>query len=130
MGSPSRLAELRNRCRYRLKADAVFAWATLEDGLLVGDGITRDIGLAGAFISASDCPPIGTKVELEVALYPGTGLKRPKVRVLIESTVVRVERSVACEGFAVMSHDLWFAISRGKRKALCVAGGRASASRT
>jgi hypothetical protein len=110
----SRRSELRRWSRYRLEADAVFAWANPNHGVLLGDGVTRDIGLAGAFISATSCPPIGAKVELDVVLYSRTGRKDLKVRVLIDSTVIRVEHSIAGDGFAIANHEFCFATTRGK----------------
>jgi PilZ domain len=97
--------ELRNRVRYRLSADAVFAWEGAQHNRLQGKGITRDISLAGAFIFTSTCPPLGTTVELDVFLSPPSGTAGKNVRIRTEATVIRVEHSAPFEGFAAVSQD-------------------------
>src|SRR5271165_7661615 len=62
--------ELRNRVRYRLSADAVFAWEGAQHGRLVGEGVTRDISLSGAFVFTRTCPPVGATLELDIFLTP------------------------------------------------------------
>jgi hypothetical protein len=95
--------ELRNRVRYRLSADAVFTW----DGpsqRLQGEGITRDISVAGAFIFTRTCPPVGATVELEVFLS-STPTKVKMVQIKTIAKVIRVEHSEKVEGFAAVSQD-------------------------
>jgi hypothetical protein len=97
--------ELRKRLRYRLSADAVFAWENALHGRLLGEGVTRDISLAGAFIFTRTCPPVGATLELDVFLSPTPGSKGRRVRIQTEATVVRIEHSAAVEGFAAVSKD-------------------------
>jgi len=97
--------ELRNRVRYRLSADAVFAWEGAQRGRLLGEGLTRDISLAGAFIFTLTCPPVGATVQLDVFLSPATDATGKTVRIKTEATVVRVEHSGGLEGFAAISQD-------------------------
>jgi PilZ domain len=100
---PNRM-ELRNKIRYRLSADAVFAWEGAQHNRLQGKGITRDISLAGTFICTPTSPPVGTKVVLEIFLAPSSGTGK-KVRIRTEAKVIRVEHSATPEGFAAISRD-------------------------
>src|ERR1700693_935556 len=97
--------ELRNRIRYRLSADAVFAWEGAQHDRLLGAGLTRDISLMGAFVFTLTCPPVGATVHLDVFLVPTTGASRKTVRIKTEATVIRVEHSAGSEGFAAVSQD-------------------------
>ena len=97
--------ELRNRVRYRLSADAVFAWEGAQHDRFLGEGLTRDISLAGAFIFTLTCPPVGATVQLDVLLSPTTSAPGKSVRIKAEAKVVRVEHSDALEGFAAISQD-------------------------
>jgi hypothetical protein len=97
--------ELRNRVRYRLSADAVFAWEGVQHVRLLGEGVTRDISLAGAFIFTRTCPPVGASLELDIFLYPPPGSEGRTVRIKTEARVSRVEHSAAAEGFAAVSQD-------------------------
>src|SRR5580698_4543127 len=73
--------ELRNRVRYRLAGDAVFAWEGSQKCRLQGEGVTRDISVAGAFIYTRTCPPVGTAVELDIFLSPAPGNGGRTVRI-------------------------------------------------
>jgi hypothetical protein len=97
--------ELRNRVRYRLSADAIFAWEGAQHGRLLGKGVTRDISLTGAFIFTSTCPPVGATVELDVFLYPVSGAVGKRVQIRTKAKVIRVEHSAETEGFAAVSQD-------------------------
>ena len=111
--------ELRNRVRYRLSADAVFAWEGAQHGRFLGEGLTRDISLAGAFIFTLTCPPVGATVHLDVYLSPTTGATRKTVRIKTEARVVRVEHSAAIEGFAAVSQDFTL-LFKSNGNAFCV----------
>ena len=82
--------------RYRLHAGVVFHW--LDSGGLSREsrGYTRDISPRGTFVFASDCPPKGTPVALEIALPTFTGYPRP-LRIRADGCVLRVE-AVATKG--------------------------------
>jgi hypothetical protein len=98
--------ELRNRVRYRLSADAVFAWEGAQRARLLGEGITRDISLTGAFVFTPTSPPVGTTVQLDVFLSSRAfGASERRVRIKTEATVIRVDHSAASEGFAAVSQD-------------------------
>jgi PilZ domain len=113
--------ELRNRVRYRLSADAVFAWEGAKDARLLGDGITRDISITGAFVFTTTSPPVGTIVHLDVFLSSrqGRGPER-SVRIETEAEVVRVEHSAMAEGFAAVSRDFRLMFDRDRRNSVCV----------
>lgn len=115
--------ELRNRFRYRLSADAMFAWEGPEEGLFLGEGLIRDISLSGAFILSLACPPVGAQVQLDVCLDPKPLFGRQKIRILSDATVVRVEQSSKCEGFATTTDDLTLVFNAGARNEFCVSGG-------
>src|SRR5271166_1015380 len=85
--------ELRNRVRYRLSAAAVFAWEGPQHGRLLGEGVTRDISLTGAFVFTRTCPPVGATLELDVFLSPTPGNGGRTVRIKTEARVIRVEHS-------------------------------------
>jgi hypothetical protein len=112
--------ELRNRVRYRLSADAVFAWEGAQQTRLLGGGVTRDISVAGAFVFTSTCPPVGATIELDVFLSPAIGSAKKGVRIKTEATVIRVEHSAVAEGFAVVSQDLTLLFDSGQGNAVSV----------
>jgi hypothetical protein len=112
--------ELRNRVRYRLSADAVFAWQGAGHGRFLGEGLTRDISLTGAFIFTLTCPPVGATVQLDVFLCPTLGNSWKTVRIKTEATVIRVDHSAASEGFAAVSQDFNLLFESNKGDAVCV----------
>jgi len=112
--------ELRNRVRYRLSADAIFAWGSAQHGRLLGEGVTRDISLAGAFIFTRTCPPVGATLELDIFLSPAPGSRGKTVRIKTEAKVIRVEHSEVAEGFAATSQDFTLLFDGNKRNAFCV----------
>jgi PilZ domain len=105
VSSQSPTMELRSRVRYRLSADAAFAWEGPQRHRLVGEGVTRDISVSGAFIFTRTCPPVGARVDLEIFLTPAPGSSRKSVQIKTEARVIRVEHSVGIEGFAAVSQD-------------------------
>lgn len=110
--------ELRNRVRYRLSADAVFTWEGPQHRL-VGEGVTRDISVAGAFIFTRTCPPVGARVELEIFLSRAHGNSGKGVQIKTEARVVRVEHS-ATEGFAAVSEDFTLLFDPRGPKEFCI----------
>ena len=113
--------ELRNRVRYRLSADAVFAWEGAARDRLLGEGITRDISITGAFVFTATSPPVGTTVHLDVFLssHPRRGPAK-RVRIETEAEVIRVEHSAVAEGFAAVSRDFKLMFGGDQRKGLCI----------
>jgi PilZ domain-containing protein len=103
--------ELRQRVRYSLRANAVFSWEGAKRTRLLGEGVTRDISLTGAFILTLTSPPVGTAIRLEVFLLPLESGAR-SVRMKTEATVLRVEHANGGEGFAVAIENI--ALVEGK----------------
>ena len=64
----SRTIELRKNYRYRLSAPVFFYWATPNGPPESGDGMTRDINTAGAYISSMELPPVGARVQMDIML--------------------------------------------------------------
>jgi PilZ domain len=114
--------ELRNRVRYRLSADAVFAWEGPHSNQLLGEGVTRDISVAGAFIFTRTCPPVGARVDLEIFLSPAPGSGRRTVQIKTEARVIRVEHDGPAEGFAAVSQDFTLLFDRNTRREFGVSG--------
>lgn len=97
--------EQRNKVRYRLSADAVFAWNGPFSKRLRAAGVTRDLNISGAFIFTRSCPPVGASLHLDVFLSPHTPSRGRSVLIQAEVTVIRVEHHAACEGFAAVTQD-------------------------
>jgi hypothetical protein len=97
--------ERRTQDRYLLSARAVFSWEGPEQKRFEGDGVTRDISIAGAFILTRSCPPTHSTVQVELFLPPFHGTVAT-VRMRAEARVLRVEYGPPGEqqsGFAVDS---------------------------
>jgi len=118
------LVELRKRIRYRLSADAVFAWEGAQRGRLVGEGVTRDISLTGAFVFTRTCPPVGATLELDIHLSSASGSGGRTVRIKTEATVIRVEHSAAAEGFAAVSQDFTLLFNSNTRSAFSISSAQ------
>jgi hypothetical protein len=114
--------ELRNRVRYRLSADAVFSWEGPNGIRLSGEGVTRDISVAGAFIFTRMCPPVGATLDLEIFLTSFSGGRGRTVQITTEARVIRVEHSGNVEGFAAVSRDLTLLFDSKTRRAFGVSG--------
>lgn len=110
--------ELRSRVRYRLAADAVFTWEGPHQRLL-GEGVTRDISVAGAFVFTRTCPPVGAKIELQIYLSRASENNGKAVQIKTEARVIRVEHSAA-EGFAAVSEDFTLLFDLKGRNEFCI----------
>ena len=102
--------EHRKNIRYPLGARVVFSWEGPKQNRLQGEGQTRDVSLAGAFIFSLTCPPVGTTARLDLFLPPLSGTV-PVARIKGEARVVRIEHIATREeqsGFAVASEGFWF----------------------
>lgn len=103
--------------RYRLSAEAVFSWEGPQQGRLVGQGVTRDISVAGAFIFTRTTPPVGATVELEIYFSSPVGTEGRSVQIKTNAKVIRVDHEVSCEGFAAISRDFTLLFNRDTRNA-------------
>src|ERR1700688_2970979 len=94
--------EARACVRYRFGIPAVFSWDTLAGGRLTGEGITRDLGVGGAYILTPTCPPPQAVILLEVFLTaPKTGRF---LKIATEGRVLRVDHDRKQCGFAVAAN--------------------------
>lgn len=89
------IQERRGSARYSLWLPVVFQ--SSESGQNTYGGFTRDVSSAGAFIVASQCPPAGAQVVLQVVVPVHAGT------VMLEcmGQVTRVQSEQGCSGFAV-----------------------------
>jgi hypothetical protein len=97
--------ERRTQVRFLLSARAVFSWEGPEQKRIQGEGVTRDISLAGAFILTLSCPPAHAAVQVDLFLPP---FRRTvaTARIRARARVLRVEQASSDEqqsGFAVNS---------------------------
>lgn len=83
------LAERRARIRYRMNASVLFRWNDPSDGLHQGEGVTRDMSVAGAFILTTTCPPPNATVQVEVHLHLSDGSSKALMKA--DMVVLRVE---------------------------------------
>lgn len=107
---------LRKAVRYGLYAPVKFSWKGPYRSRLWGEGMSRDVSVAGAFILTPTCPPVGTALQLEISLPPLHG-PTPTVRLKGKARVLRIERAAEGEaqsGFAVVSQG--FAMEESGRK--------------
>jgi hypothetical protein len=94
--------ERRKSIRYRVSAPALFYWKSGRGNRLRGEGITRDISVAGAYIISATCPPTDLPIDLEIILPCGLTWKQ---RIKAKTRVLRVEHGVrgrARSGFSAM----------------------------
>jgi PilZ domain len=98
---------LRRATRYHLAVPVLFKWENRAGDLFQGEGVTRDISVAGAFILTSDCPSPGIVLTVEVFL-PQLRKRGQSIRMVTEGRVVRTENPVpgqSQDGFAVVGKD-------------------------
>jgi len=99
------LMERRQDVRYRLTVPVVFSWESSKGKRLQGEGTTRDLSVAGAFVYTSTCPAPDTNVFMDV-LLPPLQQTAPAVTMQMEARVLRVEHpaeGTGRSGFAVAS---------------------------
>jgi hypothetical protein len=94
---------LRQATRYTLSCPAQYQWLS-SDGLEQnGAGVTRDLGVSGAFIRGDRSPAVGTQIDLSIAL-PNCEDTRYGMRLRGMGKVLRVEQDSDAQpgGFAVL----------------------------
>jgi len=97
MGAP---LEQRKATRYRLHAPAFYWWESADGTLQEAQGVTRDISDRGVFITATQLPPAGVRVEIDVHL-PSVSSAARSAQLHGEGTVLRSSGAEASEsGFA------------------------------
>ena len=102
----ARIIELRKNYRYHLSAPVFYYWAALNGPSESGDGMTRDIDTAGAYIKSIELPPVGALVQVDIML-PTLWVGGPGAHLIGEGVVLRREPtnpkapSTSQSGFAV-----------------------------
>ena len=90
----------------RFPVDAPIAFWWVDNGIMKrGEGQTRDISEAGAFVFSNMCPPAGSEIGFRILLPIVPGFEH-KTRVEADGQVLRVERAPGREeyrGFAVLT---------------------------
>jgi hypothetical protein len=91
--------ERRSPARFRLLFPVVFHWNE-ESKEYSGVGYTRNIGLGGIYIVTSYCPPVGSRIRIDVVV---PAFDRSPKEILFRHTgqVVRIQPTEALLGFAV-----------------------------
>jgi hypothetical protein len=84
--------ERRKGVRYRMNASVMFRWRGSDNGDYQGEGVTRDMSVAGVFVLTSTCPPPNSVVQMEVFLPLSEGGSRALMKA--DMTVLRVEHDV------------------------------------
>jgi len=87
-----------------MNASVMFRWSGPGDGHYQGEGVTRDMSVAGAFVLTSTCLPPNSMVHVEVFLPLSDGVSKALMKA--EMTVLRVEHDIAGNkgsGFSAVS---------------------------
>jgi hypothetical protein len=95
--------ERRDNLRFRLRAEVVFSWESSQGKRFQGEGYTRDLSVGGAYLYTSTCPPLHSRIQVDVML-PRVQLNAPAVVIRAPAGVVRLEHNVEStspSGFAV-----------------------------
>ena len=92
--------ELRKARRYTVSAPTLFMWAPQDGKPQSGSGVTRDITAFGVYVVTDALPPVGARVQIEIAL-PKLTEKSSGMQLHGEGVVLRSDSGVATErGFA------------------------------
>ena len=100
----------RKNMRYPVQAPVHFWWKGEAGDRRRGEGLSRDISVTGAFIFASDCPPIGTEIGIRIFLVAVPEITKG-LCVETHGRVLRVEQITGGElgsGFAVLTRGSMF----------------------
>jgi hypothetical protein len=95
----------RRHLRYPVEAEVKYQWSTQSSTLGEGDGRSRDISQAGAFVLTNALPPVGASIDLTIQL-PAWQVGAAALRMEMTGEVVRVDVPPGHEqkwGFAVCS---------------------------
>jgi hypothetical protein len=101
MAHPVVTAFLKHRTavRYKLQLPVIFRW-TEGSEVRTGAGFTCDVGVDGALIQSSSCPPTGSAIHVEV-LIPSPDEGREQLRVQCSGTVTPASRNSGGHSFSV-----------------------------
>jgi hypothetical protein len=95
----------------------MFRWSGPEGGHYQGEGVTRDMSIAGVFVFTATCPPPNSVIQVE-AFFPLSN-DGSKALMKADMIVLRVEHDIAGSersGFSAV----------GKGFSLCAVSDRAS----
>ncbi len=98
--SESAVASRRRFERFTMHFPAMFSWMNERGERQVAHGITRDVAMTGAYVSAAECPPILSEVYVEIRV-PKLSSRGSIFRLSAVGEVCRSEMSEAISGFAV-----------------------------
>ena len=79
-----------------MRAPVIFRWKKSRSERFQGEGVTRDVSVAGVYVLTSTCPPVDSIIQMDVVLQPL--FSTPKTRIKAEMRVLRVEHDIASEG--------------------------------
>jgi hypothetical protein len=97
----------RSELRFPLNSETVFWWWDGDGNYTEAKGVSRDVGLQGAFVFAQACPPLGVTVGLAVSLATYSDLAGV---LRLAGRVIRVDDGAngATSGFAVSGSRIVF----------------------
>lgn len=109
------MSDARKSIRFPLEASVTFFWTSEAGMSRHGAGRSRDISEHGVFVLADDCPPLGSKIGLNISLPEFSDIAQA-LRVQIEGRVLRIDTGsgMGASGFAVMSEQTLLAENGGK----------------
>jgi uncharacterized protein YndB with AHSA1/START domain len=84
--------ETRKAVRFPVKARVVYKWVDQAGTQHLGKGRTLNVSENGALVSSVEAPPEGASLQLTLFLPP-VSTNLPGVTVLMDSRVVRIEKS-------------------------------------
>jgi hypothetical protein len=99
----------RRKCnRYQLSLPVIFSWEDAQGVRHEKAGVTRDLSVRGAFVFATNPPPLNAKIKLKGYLPPG-GQVVP-VQMFGEGKVARVKRALGSDpaGFTIAGGRITF----------------------
>jgi hypothetical protein len=106
------MVDARNYNRYRLEIPVTYSWMSAQRTQQQGVGMTRDLSVRGAYIFATDPPPLNASIGLKALLPPGSAAL--PLQMFGQGEVVRIEPAVEGHdrGFAVAARP--FVVRRGE----------------
>jgi hypothetical protein len=88
--------ERRIGLRYRMKASTFFRWKGSGNNQFQGEGVIRDISLRGIYVWTATCPPVDSKIQMDVIIPPLFDVSKRQIKA--EMRVLRVEHDFVSEG--------------------------------
>lgn len=80
--------------RFEISAPVTFWWSYDKAPAKSGKGITRNISKSGIMVTASECPPAGARIQMNVRI-PQSEDRKYGMELHGEGTVVRVDEDAA-----------------------------------